>query len=157
MKKTVADILAAKDDKALFTISPEATVYESLVLMAEKGIGAMPVLEAGTVVGIITERDYARKVELMGKSAKKTTVREIMTSPVVYVRLDQTSDDCVTLMTGIRSRHLPVMNGKKLVGMVSMGDVMKCAVHQQRFMMEKLERHMGPNAKFLGYPKAVNA
>jgi CBS domain-containing protein len=144
--KTVADILADKET-ALFTIPPDASVYDAMALMAEKNIGALPVVENDKVIGMITERDYARKVALSGLSSKATTVGAIMTSPVLYVRTDQTSDDCMTLMTGIRSRHLPVMDGERLIGLVSIGDVMKCLISQQRTLMQELERHIGPAAR----------
>jgi CBS domain-containing protein len=144
--KTVADILADKK-AALYTISPAASVYDAMSLMAEKNIGALPVLDQDKVVGMITERDYARKIVLSGLSSKATPVSAIMTSPVLYVRPDQTSDDCMTLMTGIRSRHLPVMEGESLVGLVSIGDVMKCLISQQRLLMQELERHIGPAAR----------
>jgi CBS domain-containing protein len=145
--KTVADILADKES-ALYTIQPTATVYDAMALMAKNNIGALPVVENDKVVGMITERDYARKVVLSGLSSKATAVSAIMTSPVLYVRTDQTTDDCMTLMTGIRSRHLPVMDGERLAGLVSIGDVMKCLISQQRLLMQELERHIGPTRKF---------
>jgi CBS domain-containing protein len=145
--KTVADILADKDSQ-IFTISPGATVYDAMALMAEKSIGSLPVVDNGKVVGMITERDYARKIVLNGLSSRATKVSAIMTSPVLYVRPDQTTDDCMTLMTGIRSRHLPVMEGETLIGLVSIGDVMKCLISQQRLLMQELERHIGPSKKF---------
>lgn len=141
--KTVADILADKEP-GIYTIAPAVSVYDAMALMADKNIGALPVTEHGKVVGMLTERDYARKIVLSGRSSKATPVSAIMTSPVLYVRTDQTADDCMTLMTGIRSRHLPVMDGESLVGLVSIGDVMKALISQQRLLMQELERHIGP-------------
>jgi CBS domain-containing protein len=144
--KTVADILADKES-GIYTITPDASVFDAMARMAEKNIGALPVTEHGKVVGMLTERDYARKIVLNGLSSKDTPVRAIMTSPVLYVRTEQTADDCMTLMTGIRSRHLPVMDGERLIGLVSIGDVMKTLISQQRLLMQELERHIGPGSK----------
>jgi len=139
--KTVAEILQIKP-RELYTIAPEATVFEAVVLMAQKGIGSLPVIEQGKVIGMLTERDYARKIALQGLSSKATPVRAVMTAPVLYVQLGQSVEDCMILMTGIRSRHLPVMDGDKLVGLVSIGDIVKALVADSSLPMRELERHL---------------
>jgi CBS domain-containing protein len=144
--KTVADILQVKP-KELYTIAPEATVFEAVVLMAQKCIGALPVLEHGRVIGMLSERDYARKIALQGLSSKTTPVRAVMTAPVLYVQLRQSIEDCMILMTGIRSRHLPVMDGDTLVGLVSIGDIVKALVADSSLPMRELERHLAGQAR----------
>jgi CBS domain-containing protein len=139
---TVAGILKSKPDKNVYTIAPTATVYEALQRMADKGIGALLVTEGDQVVGIITERDYARKVALMSRTSKETLVRDVMTSPVMYVRPDQTSEECMALMTENRLRHLPVMDGGKLIGLVSIGDLVKDIISEQQFIIEQLEHYI---------------
>jgi CBS domain-containing protein len=110
--------------------------------MAEKGIGALIVLDGNRVAGILSERDYARKVSLLGKSSKTTPVREIMTERVVYVRPDQTVEDCMALMTNKRIRHLPVLDGNQLAGVISIGDVVKAVISEQEFMITQLENYI---------------
>jgi len=139
---SVIQILRAKPEQTVHTIAPTAMVFDALKLMAEKNIGALVVTEGANVVGIITERDYARKVILMARSSKETPVREIMTSTVMYVRPDQTSQECMTLMTEKRLRHLPVMDGGKLIGLVSIGDLVKDIISEQRFIIEQLEHYI---------------
>jgi CBS domain-containing protein len=139
--KTIRQLLQTKGHQ-VWSIGPEAMVYEALKLMAEKGVGALVVLEAGQVVGILSERDYARKVSLQGKSDQSTPVREIMTSKVVYVRLDQSIEDCMALMTDKRIRHLPVLDGNRLVGVISIGDVVKVVISEQEFIIEQLENYI---------------
>jgi CBS domain-containing protein len=124
------------------TIAPTASVFDALKLMAEKNIGALVVTEREQVVGIITERDYARKVILMARASKETPVRDIMTSSVMYVRSDNTSEECMLLMTENRLRHLPVMDGGKLVGLVSIGDLVKDIISEQKFIIEQLEHYI---------------
>ena len=138
----VAHILKAKADQTVYNIAPAASVFDAMRLMADKGIGALLVMEDETIVGIITERDYARKVVLMGRSSKETPVREIMTSAVMYVRLDQTSEECMALMTENRLRHLPVLDGRALIGLVSIGDLVKDIISEQRFMIEQLTHYI---------------
>ena len=116
---TVAQVLNSKPEQTVYTIAATASVFDAIKLMAEKHIGAVVVTEGDEIVGIMTERDYARKVVLMDRASKQTPVRDIMTSQVRYVRLDQTTDDCMALMTDKRMRHLPVIDGGKLVGMIS--------------------------------------
>jgi len=140
--KSVAHILKSKADPTVYTITPTASVFDALKLMAEKSIGALVVTEGEQVVGIITERDYARKVILMARSSKDTPVRDIMTSSVMYVRSDNTSEECMLLMTENRLRHLPVMDGGKLVGLVSIGDLVKDIIFEQKFIIEQLEHYI---------------
>jgi CBS domain-containing protein len=140
--KSVATILNSKPDPTVYTIDPTASVFDALKLMAEKSIGALVVTEGEQVVGIITERDYARKVILMARSSEETPVRGIMTSSVMYVRPDHTSEECMVLMTENRLRHLPVMDSGKLVGLISIGDLVKDIISEQKFMIEQLEHYI---------------
>jgi CBS domain-containing protein len=139
--KTVADILNAKPH-GLYTIAPDASVYDAVVRMSEKSIGALPVVEEGRIIGMLTERDYARKIALHGLSSRTTLVRAVMTAPVLYVQLNQTIEDCMILMTGIRSRHMPVMDNERLVGLVSIGDIVKALVSGNSLPIQELERHL---------------
>ena len=140
--KSVAHILKSKPDPTVYTIAPTASVFDALKRMAEKSIGALVVTEGAQVVGIITERDYARKVVLMARSSKETPVRDIMTSSVMYVRPGQTSEECMVLMTENRLRHLPVMDSGKLVGLISIGDLVKDIISEQKFIIEQLEHYI---------------
>ena len=140
--KSVASILKSKPDQTVCTIAPTASVFDALKLMAEKGIGALVVMEGEHMVGIITERDYARKVILMARSSRETPVCDIMVSPVMYVRPDQTSEQCMVLMTENRVRHLPVMDSGKLVGLISIGDLVKDIISEQKFIIEQLEHYI---------------
>ena len=139
--KTVRDLLQGKP-AAVWSVSPDATVFEALAVLAEKGIGAVVVVEGGKLVGILSERDYARQVVLKGKASKETPVREIMTTRVMYVGLDQTIDECMALMTGKRFRHLPVLDGDALIGVVSIGDVVKAVISEKQFLIEQLETYI---------------
>ena len=139
--KTVAQLLRAKPHGVL-SVPPDTAVYRALQLMAERNVGALLVLDGETLVGIFSERDYARKVILVGKSSKETAVREIMSSHVLYVRPDQTIEDCMALMTDKRVRHLPVFDGEKLVGVVSIGDVVKAIIAEQSFVIEQLQNYI---------------
>lgn len=139
---SVAQILKSKPDKAVYTIAGSATVFEAVKLMADKNIGALVVVEGGKIAGLITERDYARKIVLMARSSKETPVRDIMTSQVLCVRPDQGSDECMALMTEKRLRHLPVLNEGKLIGLVSIGDLVKDVISEQRFIIEQLEHYI---------------
>jgi CBS domain-containing protein len=125
--------LLRKKNRALATISPQDTVYDAVALMAGQQIGALPVVSGGRLAGIITERDYARKIILMGRSSRETRVADIMGEPVLFVTPHQTVDDCMRLMTDRRIRHLPVLDGDRLVGIVSIGDVVNwvIAAHEQ--------------------------
>ena len=140
--KTVAQILRSKPDQTVYTITPTGSVFDAVKLMAEKSIGALVVMAEEQVVGIITERDYARKIILMARSSKDTPVRDIMTSAVMYVRPDQASEECMVLMTENRLRHLPVMEGGKLIGLVSIGDLVKDIISEQKFMIQQLEHYI---------------
>jgi CBS domain-containing protein len=137
----VMQILQTKGN-AVWTIDPRKTVYEALKLMADKGIGALIVVEAGKVVGIFSERDYARKVILEGRASKETLVEDIMTERVVGVNMDTTVDVCMQLMTEGHFRHLPVMEGDKLIGVVSIGDVVKSIIMEQGHLIEQLENYI---------------
>jgi CBS domain-containing protein len=139
--KTVRDLLRVKGG-ATWSIAPAATVYEALALMAEKDVGALLVLEAGNLVGIVSERDYARKVALRGKTSRETPVREIMTARVVWVRPEQTIEECMALMTNKRIRHLPVLEGERLIGVISIGDVVKAIISEQEFIIAQLENYI---------------
>src|SRR3982751_5964356 len=125
---TAADVLKSKAHQAVHTITPGAFVFDALKLMADKNIGALLVMEGERIVGIITERDYARKIVLLSRSSRETPVRQIMTSAVMVVRPDQTTEECMVLMTENRLRHLPVMDGDRLLGLVSIGDLVKSII-----------------------------
>jgi len=139
--KTVQQILESKSLK-LLAVSPDATVYDALKLMAEKEVGALLVLEDEHLAGIFSERDYARKVILHGKSSKETRVQEIMTAKVVCVAPLQTMDQCMALMTDKRVRHLPVIDNNKVVGIISIGDVIKEVIADQQFQINQLEQYI---------------
>jgi CBS domain-containing protein len=139
--KTVNEILLAKANK-LLSISPVASVLDALKLRAEREVGALVVLEGEKLAGIFSERDYARKVILHGKSSKDTPVSEIMTHKVVCVRPDQSVEDCMGLMTDKRIRHLPVLQDDKVIGVISIGDVVKEVISEQRFVIEQLEHYI---------------
>jgi CBS domain-containing protein len=140
--KIVAHILNSKPEQTVHTITPAASVFDAVKQMAEKSIGALVVIEGEKVVGIITERDYARKIILMARSSKETPVRDIMTASVMYVRPDQTSEECMVLMTENRLRHLPVMDGGKLIGLISIGDLVKDIISEQKFIIQQLEHYI---------------
>jgi CBS domain-containing protein len=140
--QTAAQILKSKPSQTVHTIEPTASVYEAVKLMAEKNVGALLVVERGKVVGIVSERDYARKVVLLARSSKDTPLRDIMSSPVMYVHPEQTTDQCMALMTENRLRHLPVMDGDQLVGLVSIGDLVKATISEQQFLIEQLEHYI---------------
>jgi CBS domain-containing protein len=139
---TVAQILKSKPEKAVHTISPAASVLDAVRLMAAKNVGGLLVLEGGNVAGVVTERDLARKAFLMAKPPQDTPVREIMTSPVMYVSPERTSEECMALMTENRFRHLPVMDKGRLVGLVSIGDLVKDVISEQKFIIEQLEHYI---------------
>jgi CBS domain-containing protein len=138
---SVKQILLSKGNQ-VWSIDPDSTVYEALQHMAEKDIGALLVLKSGKLVGIFSERDYARKVILRGRSSKDTRVGEIMTEKVIYVRPSQTTEECMALMTEKHIRHLPVMEDNTLVGVISIGDVVKAIISKQEFVIEQLEHYI---------------
>ena len=138
----VAKILQSKPDATVQTIGPAASVLDALQLMADKGIGALIVTEGASIVGIFTERDYARKIALMGRTSAVTQVKDVMTTAVMFVRPDQTSEQCMQLMSNNRLRHLPVVDNGKLVGMISIGDLVKDIISEQKFIIEQLENYI---------------
>lgn len=139
---TAADILKSKPNQAIFAIGPRASVYDALQLAADKGVGALLVMEDERVIGIVTERDYARKVALLSRSYKNTAVSEIMTTAVMYVHPKQTNAECMALMTDKRIRHLPVMDEGKLLGLISIGDLVKDIISEQQFIIQQLQHYI---------------
>ncbi len=139
--KLVKQILQGKGSEAL-SISPDASVFEALKMMAERNVGALLVLERGRLVGIISERDYARKVILKGKSSLDTPIREIMTDKVLFVRPEQTVEECMALMTDKHIRHLPVLVGDQVIGVVSIGDLVKASIDEKDFLIQQLESYI---------------
>jgi CBS domain-containing protein len=135
---TIKNILKEKGN-AVYSVSPNTPVFEALQMMSEKDVGALVVVESGRLVGIFSDRDYARKVILKGKSSKNTPVKEIMTSEVVTARPQQTIDECLALMNRTRIRYLPVQQGNELVGLISIGDVAQAIIAEQEKELENLE------------------
>jgi CBS domain-containing protein len=138
---SVAHLLHAKGH-AVWSIPPDASVYEAIKLMADKGVGALLVMEGQRLVGIVSERDYARKVILQGKSSRDTPVREIMTDKVFYVRPEQTVEECMAVMTAHRIRHLPVLDDDQVRGVVSIGDLVKALLSEQEVRIQQLEHYI---------------
>ncbi len=139
--KTVGDIIKKKGNH-VWSVTPNTTVYDTLKLMADKEIGAVLVLEEGQPAGIFSERDYARQVILKGRASKDTPVREVMSSRIVFVRPEQSIEDCMALMTDKRVRHLPVMHQGALTGMLSIGDVVKEMISEKEFIIEQLANYI---------------
>ena len=139
--KTVNQLLETKG-AAIVSVSPDTKVIDALRVMAEREIGAVLIVDGGRLVGIMSERDYARKVVLKGKSSQEIYVRDIMTERVVYVRPQQTVPDCMALMTNKRVRHLPVLDGERLVGILSLGDLVKETISEQEFIIQQLENYI---------------
>jgi len=140
--ETKVGLLLKRKGRQVFSIAPEATVYEAIQVMADKGIGALVVLDAGALAGVISERDYARKVVLKGKTSKETRVSDIMTSDVYTVTAMATIDECMTLMTAKRIRHLPVLEGQTVAGIVSIGDLVKFIITEQEETIHQLENYI---------------
>jgi CBS domain-containing protein len=140
--KSVAEILKSKPDRSVYNIAPGSSVFDALRIMADKNIGALLVEDGGKIVGIFTERDYARKIVLLDRSSKQTTIAEVMSSPVMYVRPAQTNEECMALMTDNHLRHLPVMDDEKLVGLVSIGDLVKDIISEQQFIIDQLQHYI---------------
>jgi CBS domain-containing protein len=138
---TVKDVLDEKG-RDVWTIAPEAKVIDALKLMAEKSIGALVVMSKKQLVGIISERDYARKVILLGKSSIDTRVKDIMTASVYYVHPETLTQECMALMTKNRIRHLPVIHEGKLTGLISIGDIVKSIITQQKIAIDHLENYI---------------
>ena len=139
---SIQTLLKNKPSNTVLSVTPDQSVYEAIVIMAEQGVGALLVMQHGRLQGIITERDYARKVIVRGRSSKETAVREIMTSPVVYVTPQQAVDDCMALMTVHHFRHLPVVDGGEVVGVVSIGDLVKWIITGQERAIQQLESYI---------------
>lgn len=144
--KTVREMLLKKGNK-IFSISPSQKIFEALQLMAEKEVGALLVLDGESLVGIISERDYARKVALEGKSSKECIVGEIMSPNVIYVEVDSTTDDCMALMSSKKIRHLPVFDKGKLTGVISIGDVVNAIIDEKEFEIDQLVRYITDSRK----------
>ena len=138
---TVNSILKTKSNITL-SITPDATVYNALEVMVEKNVSALLVMENEKLIGIFTERDYARKVILKGKASKETQIAEIMTEDPITVSPDSSIDDCMRLMTNKFIRHLPVVSGDKLIGIISIGDVVKFIIEEQKFIIQNMEHYI---------------
>ena len=139
--RRVRHLLEAKAPE-VFAIGPDAPVIDAIRLMAEKGIGAVVVMQAGRLAGILSERDYARKIVLQGRSSRDTPVRDIMTSSVVTVRLDDSVDHCMQLVTDKRIRHLPVLERDAVLGVVSIGDLVRAVIEDQQVEIDQLQRYI---------------
>ncbi len=139
--KTVKEILEAKGREVL-SIRAEDSVYDALKLMADKNVGALVVLDQERLQGLFSERDYARKITLQGRSSPDTKVEEVMTRRVVCANLDHTAEECMALMTDKRVRHLPVVQDKQVIGLVSIGDLVKAIISHQKFIIEQLENYI---------------
>jgi CBS domain-containing protein len=139
--KTIEQLLEKKGTQ-VWSIHPEASVLEALALMAEKHIGALLVIDDTGPVGVISERDYARSVVLKGKTSRSTPIREIMSSHVLCASPDQTVEECMALMTEHRLRHLPVIDGGQVLGLVSIGDLVKSIISEQKFIIDQLEHYI---------------
>ena len=138
---TIRDVLKNKS-REVWSTRPDATVYQAIELMADKQVGALPVLENGQLAGIISERDYARKIILKGRSSKETAVSEIMSSPVISVSPHTTVGECMRLVTDNRVRHLPVLESGRMVGMISIGDLVNWIIHEQQETIRQLEAYI---------------
>jgi CBS domain-containing protein len=138
----IAKVLREKSSAEIHAIAPDASVYDAIVAMAKHNIGALLVIDDGRIVGIVTERDYARKVVLEGRSSKETPVSAIMTGDVLCASPRQTTEECMAIMTRHRVRHLPVVDDGRLVGLVSIGDLVKDIISEQQFIIEQLEHYI---------------
>lgn len=138
----VAQVLRNKNEHSVYTVSPDDTVIEAISIMADKGIGALVVTQDEQVIGILSERDYARKVALMERSSYDTTVSEIMTPKVITITLSHTVEGCLELMTEKHLRHLPVIDQDKLIGLISIGDLVKAAMEDQKNLIEQLKQYI---------------
>ena len=140
--RAISNILHSKHDQAIYVISPSASVYDALRLMAEKNLGALIVLEDDKIVGILSERDYARKGPLMGHASRETQVHQIMTTPVVFITPRHTVDECMAMMTQRHFRHLPVLQGDAVIGVISIGDMVKWVISDQAQTIQTLEGYI---------------
>ncbi len=138
---TVRNILQKKGN-SVFSVSPDTSVYDALEDLEEKNLGGLVVVENGKLIGVFTERDYARKVILKGRSSKETSVRDIMSSRPIFVNPDNTLDECMQLMTDKFIRHLPVMENEELVGVISISDLVRHIIHEKEFIIQNLEHYI---------------
>jgi CBS domain-containing protein len=141
MAKTVGQLLEAKGTE-VWSVAPDATVYDALGVLADKNVGALVVIEGGQLCGIMSERDYARKIILLDRDSRDTAVREIMTPNVRTVTRDETVSECMATITEHHIRHLPVVEGGELIGLISVGDVVKAVIAEQAFLIEQLEQYI---------------
>ncbi|MBD9435205.1 CBS domain-containing protein [Pseudoxanthomonas sp. PXM03] len=139
--RTVRQLLGSKTPE-VFSVSPDASVLDAIKLMAEKGVGAVLAMQGARLCGIVSERDYARKVVLQGRSSSNTPVRDIMTARVVTVRPDDSVDHCMQIVTEHRIRHLPVVEGEAIVGVISIGDLVKAVIEDQQVELDQLQRYI---------------
>ncbi len=139
---TVSDLIRTKGSREIWSISPDANVYEALQKLGDKNVGALLVMTGEKIDGIISERDCVRKVDLLGKTSREVKVKEIMTSHVLYLDINQSLEECMAIMTEKKVRHLPVLENQRLIGIVSIGDVLKEIVSDQKFMIEQLSRYI---------------
>lgn len=140
--KTVKQLLTGKPQGATFSVRPDTTVHDAMKLMADRNVGALLVLEEDKLVGILSERDFARKMYQYERPPTQIPVNEVMTRQVIYVRPDHTNEDCMALMTDKRVRHLPVLENGRVLGVISIGDLVKDTISEQRFIIEQLEHYI---------------
>ncbi|WP_137937020.1 CBS domain-containing protein [Chitinivorax sp. B] len=140
--KTARQLLQEKPRQGIFSVTPDATVYNALQLMAEKDIGALLVMEGDKLVGIFSERDYARKVVLQGKASASTPIRDIMTTKVLCAKPDSTIEDCMAIMSEKRFRHLPVADGETVLGVLSITDLVRAQIAEQEFVIQQLAHYI---------------
>ena len=141
MSKSIAQILKLKGDD-VWSIGSDAKVYDALALMAEKNVGALVVIDQGQVVGLFTERDHARKVDLGGRCSQKAFVRQVMSEDICYITPQASVDEAMAIMTDKRCRHLPVMDNEKLVGLASIGDLVKASLDDKDFVIKQLKKYI---------------